>query len=155
MGWKSSFATNNWSINWYLHAFLLESRGMQLRRTIYVAHLYSSKFLIPREARPKASRSEFYNFVPQRPQAGWNLVWSLRSYLFIYLFICEVGVCRKWRHTAVRWRPNGVRRRKSGLRAGVRILQGVFFSSFFFFFFLFRILSLSLSLSFFPFFFLD
>ena len=27
-------------------------------------------FLIPREARPKASRSGVYNFVPQRAQAG-------------------------------------------------------------------------------------
>ena len=68
-----------------------------------------SQSLIPREARPKASRSGVYNFVPQRAQAGWNLVWSLRS----YLFICEVGVCRKWRHKAVRWWPNGMRRRKT------------------------------------------
>ena len=46
-----------------------------------------SPYLIPREARPKASRSGVYNFVPQRAQAGWNLVWSLRSCIFIYLFI--------------------------------------------------------------------
>ena len=101
-------------------------------------------YIIPREARPKASRSGVYNFVPQRAQAGWNLVWSLRSYLFIYFFIyffiCEVGVRRKWRHTAVRSWPNGVRRRKTQIWGpGVRILQGVFFFffpfSFLFFFF--------------------
>ena len=62
--------------------------------------------LIPREARPKASRSGVYNFVPQRAQAGWNLVWSLRSCIFISLFIYLWGVCRKWRHTAARWWPN-------------------------------------------------
>ena len=30
----------------------------------------TSKVIIPREARPKASRSGVYNFVPQRAQAG-------------------------------------------------------------------------------------
>ena len=60
-----------------------------------------------------SSRSGVYNFVPQRAQAGWNLVWSLWSCIFISLFICEVGVCRKWRHTAARSWPNGVRRRKT------------------------------------------
>ena len=57
-------------------------------------------------------------------------------YIFIYFFICEVGVCRKWRHTAVRSWPNGVRRRKTQIWGpGVRILQGVFFFLLFLFFF--------------------
>ena len=77
-------------------------------------------------------------------------------YLFIYLFIyLSVRlVCAG--NDVTRPRAGGLmvsgaeKLRSSGLRAGVRILQGVFFSSFFFsFFFLFRILSLSLSLSFF------
>ena len=76
-----------------------EGRGPSPLTVVTPNLFYLGIPIFPREARPKASRSGVYNFVPQRAQAGRNLVWSLRSCIFIslflYLFICEVGVCRK------------------------------------------------------------
>ena len=113
--------------------------------------------IIPREARPKASRSGVYNFVPQRAQAGWNLVWSFgHIYLFIYLSVRLVyagnDVTRPCARGLMVWGAGKLRSEGRGFESCKVFF---FFPPFSFLFFLFRILSLSLSLSFFSFFFLD
>ena len=51
-------------------ASLARPRGLRGERNVFLASLPSFSPFIPREARPKASRSGIYNFVPQRAQAG-------------------------------------------------------------------------------------
>ena len=90
--------------------------------------------VIPREARPKASRSGVYNFVPQRAQAGWNLVWSLRSYISVRLVYAGNDVTRPCAGGLMVWGAEKLR--SSGLRAGgSNPARCFFFSSFFFSFF--------------------
>ena len=44
------------------------SSANKIQRNLFCGSI--AKLFIPREARPKASRSGVYNFVPQRAQAG-------------------------------------------------------------------------------------
>ncbi len=56
----------------------------------------------------------------------------------VYGHICELGVWRKWRHTAARWWPNGVRRRTwnqiFGTEGGGSNPARVFFFFYYYFF---------------------
>ena len=86
---------------------------------------------IPREARPKASRSGVYNFVPQRAQAGWNLVWSLRSYISVRLVYAGNDVTRPCAGGLMVWGAEKLRSEGRGFES----CKVFFFSSFFFSFF--------------------